>query len=322
MSARMAVCLVTGGAGFLGSHLAEALVKRGHDVLVLDDLSTGSLDNLAGVADRVEFIHGSVTDFDVVRAATAGADYVFHFADPFAGVHGPDDAPAAHHGEATGTLHVLAAAWEAKVKRVVFASSGHVYGQDTGVPRREDDVLQPVSPGGVIKWLGEQQCLGFTGLYGLGLVRLRFFNVFGPRQAAAGPDAPLPQQVVRAMLAGQRPVIPAGGPAAQDLLFVDDAVYATLLAATTPRAAGQVYNVAAGRPTTFRGLVAALNGLLGSRLEPLETCLGSPREVYHLADTWKAEAELGFCPGMDLEKGLWRCVLHQSAQCAARASSV
>ncbi len=304
----MAVCLVTGGAGFIGSHLVEALLDRGHLVRVLDNFSTGCLENLSTVEDHIELIRGSVADFDVVREATADAEYVFHLAAPTPGVLSLADLVGTHHSGATGTLHVLIAAREANVRRVVYASSSHVYGQAIGLPRREDEPTQPLSPYGVAKLTGEQQCLGFNRLYGLETVRLRYFNVFGPRQSAGSPYAGSLRQVLRQMLTGCRPVVPVGVNCRQDLIAVDDAVYATLLAVSTPRAAGKVYNIASGRPTTPLELVAALNDILGIHLAPVETFFGPPEDVCHLANPHKAEVELGFCAGTSLEKGLRECV--------------
>ena len=303
----MAVCLITGGAGFLGSHLAEELLARGHTVRVLDDLSTGSLENLGEVEDRIELLRGSVADLALVRTATAGVDYVFHLAPPPAAEASGANA-ATEEGGAVGTLHVLTAARDANVKRVVYASSCHVYGQPSGPPRREDEAPQPLSPYGLAKLAGEQQCVGFTGLYGLETVRLRYFNVFGPRQSPGSPYTAALVQLLRHMLAGRRPVISGRLLGQLDLLYVDDAVHATMLAATTPRASGRVYNLGGGRPRTFLEVVTILNGLLETLLQPLQVFSESGEEVSHLADTRKAEVELGFCPAIDLDKGLRRCV--------------
>jgi UDP-glucose 4-epimerase len=300
----MAVCLVTGGAGFIGSHLVEELLARGQVVRVLDDFSTGHLENLAEVEDRIELVRGSVLDLPAVREVMAGVDYVFHLAGPPPGAASLADPMAAHHCGATGTLHVLVAAREANVKRLLYASSACVYGPPRGFPRREDEVTQPLSPYAVAKLTGEQQCVGFTGLYGLETVRLRYFRVFGPRQPAASPYAAALARLVKEMLEGHRPVLSGGLLAQQDLLAVGDVVHATLLAAAAPRAAGRVYNIARGRPTTSLELVETLNTILGTRLHPLEAFPSPGEPPHNLADARKAEVELGFCPGLDLERGL------------------
>jgi UDP-glucose 4-epimerase len=318
----MAVCLVTGGAGFIGSHLVEALLADGHTVRVLDNFSTGSLANLAEVAGRFELVRGSVTDLAAVRDATEGADYVFHFAAPPAGEQGLNDPVATHHCGATGTLHVLLAARKANVKRVLYASSCYVYGHANGLPRREDEpTLQPLSPYGVAKLTGEQHCVGFTGRHGLETVRLRYFNVFGPRQPAGSPYAAGLGLVVSQARAGRRPVLSGWLSEQQSLISVDDVVHATLLAAMAPRAAGRAYNIASARPTSCWELIATLNGLLGTRLHPLLTLPRQGEEVDNFADTRKAEVELGFCAGTDLETGLQRCLAHRlRRQGAARGT--
>ncbi len=306
----MAVCLVTGGAGFIGSHLVEALLARGHAVRLLDNFSTGRLENLSGVEDRIELVRGNLMDLAAVREVTAGAEYVFHLAAPPAGEPSLADPVGAHHCGATGTLHVLIAAREANVKRVVYASSSCVYGTPTGMPRREDEPTVPLTPYGVAKLTGEQHCIAFTGLYGLETVRLRWFNVYGARQPPGSSYSAALTQLVRQMLAGRRPALRGGLLRQQDLIFVDDVVHATVLAATAARAAGKVYNIGRGRPTTALELVATLNTILGTDLQPLEAFPGGGEQPHNLADTRKAEVELGFCPGIDLEKGLRRCVEH------------
>jgi UDP-glucose 4-epimerase len=215
---------------------------------------------------------------------------------------------AAHHAGATGTLHVLLAAREANVRRVVYASSCCVYGPADGHPRNEDARLRPLSPYAVAKLTGEQQCLGCTGLYGLPTVRLRYFNVFGPRQPPGSPYAAAVPHAVKQMLAGRGPVVPAGAAGQQDLIYVDDVVHANILAATAPRAAGRVYNIASGRLTAAPELVGALNDILGTRLQPAEALARPEEEFANAADVRKAEEDLGFCPATDLEKGLRRCL--------------
>jgi UDP-glucose 4-epimerase len=220
----------------------------------------------------------------------------------------------AHHGGATGTLHVLVAARDAGVKRLLYASSAAVYGPPNGSRRREDEAAQPLSPYGVAKLAGEQQCVGFTGLYGLETVRLRYFSVFGPRQPSGSPYTAALARLAKQMLAGHRPVLPGGPRVQQDLLSVGDAVHATLLAAAAARASGRVYNIARGWPVTSLELVEALNSLLGTQLEPLEAVRSSGEQAHALADTRKAEVELGFCPGMDLERGLRLWIDYQMTQ--------
>jgi UDP-glucose 4-epimerase len=310
----MAVCLITGGAGFLGSHLAEGLLARGHAVRVLDDFSTGSLENLAAVENRVELFRGPVEDLALVRAAAAGAEFVFHLAPPKIAPEASASDPAAVGVGWVGTLHVLTAARDAGVRRVVYASSCQVYGQPGDSPRREEETPQPLSPYALAKLAGERQCVGFAGLYGLETVRLRYFSVYGPRQPVAGPYTATVAQLLHNMMAGRRPVVSGRLLGQLDLIYVDDAVHAAWLAATTPRAAGRVYNVGGGRPRTFLDVVAVLNGLLGTQLQPLLVFTGPGEGFSHLADTHRAEVDLGFCPAIDLDKGLRRCVEFSKAQ--------
>jgi UDP-glucose 4-epimerase len=304
----MALYLVTGGAGFIGSHLVDALVARGHAVRVLDNLSTGCEANLALSRDRVELIHGDVTDGDVVREAVAGVEVVFHHATPTSVTEGAADPLAVHQIGATGTLHVLVAARAAQVRRVVYAASWTAYGAGTEDPRRESDLSQPLSPYAVAKLAGEQYCAAFSHVYGLETVRLRYFPVFGPRQLLDGLYAAEVPAFVRAMVDDQSPTIDGDGLQARDFTAVEDVVRANLLAADAPRVSGRVYNIASGRPTTLLELVALLNGILGTRIEPVHAP-ARPGEVRHVAaDISRARAELGFCPGMELEQGLRRYI--------------
>jgi UDP-glucose 4-epimerase len=304
----MAVCLVTGGAGFIGSHLVEALVARGHTVRVLDDFSTGDPDNLGPVKSRIDVIRGDVTDPEVVREATRGVELVFHQAALASVPRSVADPLATHAACATGTLNVLVAARDAQVRRVIYAASSSAYGDAATLPKDEADRTCPLSPYGVAKLAGEQYCAAFTYVYGLETVRLRYFNVFGPRQLPGGPYAAVIPLFVEAMLAGRRPVIFGDGLQSRDFTYVGDVVQANLLAAAASRAAGKVYNVACGRRTTLLDLVRRINQLLGTRIEPLHAAR-RPGDVRHSqASITRAQADLGFCPCTDLEQGLRACI--------------
>jgi UDP-glucose 4-epimerase len=304
----MAVCLVTGGAGFIGSHLVDALLARGHAVRVLDNFSTGTVANLAQAMDRIELVLGDLTNLDLVRQAVQGVELLFHHAAPVAGAYSALDASAAHHAYMTGTRHVLIAAREAGVRRLVYASSSTVYGRSSLLPLNEESATGPVSPYAAAKLTGEQDCTAFTGIYGLETVRLRYFNVFGPRQSGSMPYSDTVLQALRAMLAGRHPVVPGDGLEPEDLLSVHDVVHANLLVAEAPRVAGRVYNIGRGRPTTPREVVATLNTILGTRNQPVRGPARARGDYRHLADTSRAETELGFCPSTDLEAGLRLCV--------------
>jgi UDP-glucose 4-epimerase len=304
----MALCLVTGGAGFIGSHLVEALVTSGHAVRVLDDFSTGNSDNLAPVQAQIELIRGDVTDLGAVRQAVRGAELVFHEAALPSVPRSVADPLTTHAVCATGTLNVLIAAREAQVRRVVYAASSSAYGDIATLPKCEDDKTCPLSPYGVAKLAGEQYCAAFNYVYGLETVRLRYFNVFGPRQPPGGPYGAVIPLFIEAMLAGRRPVIFGDGLQSRDFTYVGDVVQANLLAATAARVTGKIYNVACGRRTTLLELVQRINELLGTRLEPLHGAR-RPGDVRHSqASISRAQAELGYCPCTDLGQGLRSCI--------------
>jgi UDP-glucose 4-epimerase len=315
----MPVCLVTGGAGFIGSHLVEALVAQGHAVRVLDNLSTGTPDNLREVWGQVEFLRGDVTDPEALRAALAGAELVFHLAALPSVSRSLVEPLATHQACASGTLLLLLAARDARARRVVYAASSSVYDDSEKLPRRETDPTRPLSPYAVAKLAGEQYCAAFTQVYGLQTVRLRYFNVYGPRQSPDGPHAAVIPLFLEALLGGRSPVIYGDGLQSRDFTFVGDVVQANLLAAGAPRAAGKVYNVAFGRRTTLLELLRQANELLGTDIPPVHA---PPRlgDVRHsVADTALGQAELGFCPCTDLRRGLELCLPYYRDRCVGPA---
>jgi UDP-glucose 4-epimerase len=218
------------------------------------------------------------------------------------------DPLATHHACATGTLNVLEACRRAGVRRLVYAASSSAYGGAAGAARRETHPVRPLSPYAAAKLSGEHYCAAFHYVYGLQTVRLRYFNVFGPRQSPAGPYAAVIPLFLRAMLDGQRPVIYGDGRQSRDFTFVADVVQANLLAAAAPRVAGKVYNIACGRRASLLGLVDRINSLLGMSIRPVHQG-ARPGDVRHSqADISRAQAELGFCPCTDLTQGLRRCL--------------
>lgn len=304
----MAVCLVTGGAGFIGSHLVEALVARDHQVRVLDNLSAGSMRHLALVRAEIDWLPGDVTDLETVRAATQGVEYVFHLAALASVPLSVMDPVATHQACATGTLHVLIAAQEAQVKRVIYAASSNAYGTAAPLPTRETCPTRPQSPYAVAKLAGEEYCVAFHNLYNLETVRLRYFNVFGPRQRPGGPYSAVIPLFIEAMTSGRGPVIYGDGLQSRDFTYVADVVQANLLAMDASRAAGRVYNVASGRRTTLLEVVEALNELLGARLRTVHDTqrLGDAR--HSQGDISQAQIELGYCPCTDLRQNLTQCL--------------
>jgi UDP-glucose 4-epimerase len=302
----MATCLVTGGCGFIGSHLVEALARGGHQVRVLDDLSTGRRENLQGVGERIDFLLGSVTDADAVRSAVQGREWIFHLAALPSVPRSLEDPMATHAVCATGTLHVLEAARLVGVKRVIYTASSSAYGGSTGVVKREDDCLAPLSPYAAAKLAGEHYCSCYTSVYGLETVRLRLFNVFGPRQTADSPYTGVIALFLAALCTGLPPTIYGDGIQSRDFTYVDNAVQALLRAAVAPSAPGNVYNIGNGARTTVRALLDHLNQLLGCDVQPV---YGPPRpgDVRHAqADITRAQSDLQYQPHISLAEGLRR----------------
>jgi UDP-glucose 4-epimerase len=303
-------CLVTGGAGFIGSHLVDALVNVGHRVRVLDNLSTGNRANLAQVHDRIEFIVGDLVDYRIVQKATRGVDFVFHQAALASVPRSVADPMATHEACATGTLNVLLAARAEKVKRVIYAASSSAYGKCERLPKRESDPTLPMSPYAVAKLAGEQYCAAFTEVYGLETVRLRYFNIFGPRQPPGSPYSAVIPLFIYAMLHDRSPVIYGTGNQSRDFTYIDNAVQANLLAARATRAAvGQVYNVGCGGRVSLLELIDTLNDLLGTSIRPKHDA-PRPGDVAHSeADISAARRDLGYVPAVDLKEGLRRTVV-------------
>jgi UDP-glucose 4-epimerase len=302
---------VTGGAGFIGSHLVEALVREGHNVRVLDNFSSGSDANLATVVDTIEVIRGDVTDPAVVRAAVDGVNIVFHLAALGSVGRSLDDPLATHHVNATGTLSMLLAARDAGVRRFIYAASSSAYGNSAKLPKQETDPTHPESPYAASKLAGEYYCEIFAHLFGLETVRLRYFNVYGPRQTADSTYAAVIPRFLTALLDKQHPVIFGDGRQSRDFTFVSDVVQANLLAAKAQRTSGKVYNIACGAQVDLLEVLRCANALLGTEIQPIHV---APRhgDVRHShADTALAQAELGFCSSVDFAKGLERCLVAQ-----------
>lgn len=298
--------LVTGGAGFIGSNIAEALVARGEKVAVLDNLSTGKRENIASFASKITFIEGDICDPATVTAAMRGNDYVIHQAALPSVPRSVADPLASNRAQVDGTLNVLIAARDAGVKRVVYAGSSSVYGDTENLLKTESMPPNPKSPYAVGKLTAEYYCKVFYTLYGLETVTLRYFNVFGPRQDPASQYAAVMPLFVTAMLDGRRPVIYGDGLQSRDFTYVENVVRANILACTAPGAAGEVINVACGRRTTVLDIARYIAEIVGVNIQPEHT---SPRigDVRHsLADITKARRLLGYEPAVDIREGLAR----------------
>ncbi|HXH83378.1 MAG TPA: NAD-dependent epimerase/dehydratase family protein [Candidatus Tectomicrobia bacterium] len=299
--------LVTGGAGFIGSHLVEALIARGRAVRVLDDLSTGSLANLASVGAKVEMIQGDILDLDVLRAAMRGVHVVFHEAAIRSVPRSVEDPALTNRVNVEGTLNVLMTAREVGVRRVVSASSSSVYGEADRLPLDESAPPRPVSPYAVSKLAGEHYCRVFACLHGLSTVSLRYFNVFGPRQDPASPYAAVVPRFIQAALAGVPLEIHGDGRQSRDFTHVRDVVAANCLAAEAPGLAGEVINVAGGRSHSLMDIVEWLSRRLGHHGGTLRWVHTAPRpgDVRDtLAALDRARTRLGYRPSMRFEAGL------------------
>lgn len=296
--------LVTGGCGFIGSHLVEALAGEGHIVRVLDDLSSGYTRNLAHIRGRVEIVVGDVRDAAQVAAAMEGISYVFHEAalvSVFDSVNRPRDN---HDINLTGTLNVLEAARAGGVRRIVMASSAAVYGNNPELPKREDMRPEPESPYAIGKIGGEYMFRVFHGLYGLETVALRYFNVYGPRQDPSSMYSGVISKFSSVLAAGGTPRIFGDGGQTRDFVFVKDVVQANLLAMRTPAAAGGVFNIGTGRQTSLLDLLATLQSIAGRSGAPefAEARAGDIRDS--VADISRAREVLGYEPRATLREGL------------------
>ncbi len=302
----MARCLVTGGGGFIGSHLVEGLVNAGHTVRVLDDFSTGNRANLQAVGGRIDLVAGSITDENQVRQAAAGCQVIYHLAALPSVTKSVENPLLSHDICATGTLRVLEAAREAGARRVVFGASSSAYGDQPGPIRTEDDLLIALSPYAAAKLAGEHYCRAFTASYGLETVRLRFFNVFGPRQDPKSPYSGVIALFSAAMSQGRQPTIFGDGLQTRDFVYVDNVVAALMQAAQAPAASGNVYNIATGLGTTVLDLVRSLNELLGKNLQPLFAPPRAGDVRYSQADISRARRDLGYHPAVPFLEGLRR----------------
>jgi nucleoside-diphosphate-sugar epimerase len=297
--------LVTGGAGFIGSHISEALVRRGQRVRVVDSLVTGYARN---VRDGVEFVQGDLADPAVAKAAVAGMDYVIHQAAIPSVPRSVEKPEESHRANIDATLQILLAARSAKVKRVVFAGSSSVYGDTEVLPKTELMPTNPLSPYALQKLMGEMYLQMFTRLYGLETVTTRYFNVFGPRQDPGSPYSGVISLFIKALSEGTQPVIYGDGEQTRDFTYVTNVVDGVLRAAEVPGVAGQVFNVATSSRTSLNELLATLKKIFGSTVEPIyrESRAGDVRDSQ--ADISKAQKMLGYQPTVGLEEGLRKTV--------------
>jgi nucleoside-diphosphate-sugar epimerase len=314
----MSTFLVTGGAGFIGSHLTEALVGRGDRVRVVDNLITGKRANLAHVAHAIEFVEGDVADLDAARRAVDGCEFVLHQAAIPSVPRSVQDPITSNRANIDATLNVLVAARDAGVRRVVYAGSSSAYGDTPTLPKREDMPTSPLSPYALQKLVGEQYMQLFTRLYGLETVTIRYFNVFGPRQDPSSPYSGVISIFVSALVEGRRPTIYGDGGHTRDFTYVANVVDGVLRACSAPGASGEVINVATAGRVSLKQLFDTIRDLTGAAVDPVyaEPRPGDVRDSQ--ADITKARELLGYAPTVSFEEGLRRTLeWYQSSRAAA-----
>lgn len=304
----MPTCLVTGGAGFIGSHLVTHLIETGWQVRVVDSLVAGKLANLEHVQGRYEFFEESILNQDGMTEALQGVDTVFHLAALVSVPQSVKEPLRFHECCATGTLQLLLACQQAKVRRLVYSASSSAYGETGAQPIAESTPLQPMSPYAAAKLAGEHYCTAVSAVSDLETVRLRYFNVFGPRQDPSSPYSGVISIFCTRMLKGEVPTIFGDGLQTRDFVAVEDVVQANLLAATTLGISGRVYNIGAGRKITLLDLCDAINAHLGTRLEP-QFAPARPGDIRHSqADFTAAQRDLGYSPQVPFEQALSACL--------------
>jgi UDP-glucose 4-epimerase len=306
----MSLYLITGIGGFIGSSIARALLSRGEQVRGVDNFSTGNRDNIEEILGRIDLREADILDLDAMQNACAGVDFVFHQAAIPSVPKSVLDPVGSNRANVDGTVSVLVAARDAKVKRVIYAASSSAYGDTPTLPKHEAMRPDPISPYAVAKLASEHYMISFYRCYGLETVCLRYFNIFGPRQDPSSPYSGVLAKFITQMLRGEQPTIFGDGEQSRDFTYIDNAVEANLLACTAPadKAAGQVFNTATGRRVTLNETFTLLQGMTAFKGHPK---YGPERggDIKHsLADTSRVEAALGYKPKVDFEEGLRRTV--------------
>jgi UDP-glucose 4-epimerase len=304
--------VVTGGAGFIGSNLAEHLLSMGFSVTVIDNLSTGREQNLSGWSEKAgklfQFLRADINDTDQLQQAFTGVSYVFHLAAIPSVARSIEDPALTQLANINGTLSVLTAAREAGVKRVIAASSSSIYGDEPNLPKKEERVGRCLSPYALSKFVTEEYCRLFWELYRFEAVALRYFNVFGPRQDPNSHYAAVIPRFSTRMLAGLPPIVYGDGEQTRDFTFVSNVVDANWKAATSPNVAGQAFNIGCGLRTSLNQLIGILNKILGTQIKPIYESARQGDVRDSLADIGKARTMLGYFPVVSLEAGLERVV--------------
>jgi UDP-glucose 4-epimerase len=310
MMRRMSLYLITGIGGFIGSSIARALLARGESVRGVDNFSTGKPENLTDILSDIDFREADIADLDAMRHACTGVAYAFHEAAIPSVPKSVLDPLSSNRVNIDGTVNLLVAARDAKVKRVVYAASSSAYGDTPTLPKIESMKPDPISPYAVAKLASEQYMISFYRCYGLETVALRYFNVFGPRQDPSSPYSGVLAKFITSMLRGERPTIYGDGEQSRDFTYIDNAVEANLLACQAPatQVAGQVFNIATGRAISVNETFKILQGMTSYSGQPKYEAERSADIKHSLADISKAAAHLGYKPKVNFEDGLRRTV--------------
>ncbi|MDD5132024.1 MAG: SDR family oxidoreductase [bacterium] len=304
----MAKFLITGGAGFIGSNITEALLKKKHKVRILDNFSTGKMSNIAGFRSKIEIIKGDIRDVKTVNRAVKGVDYVLHQAALPSVARSVADPATSNKVNIEGTLNVLIAARDHKIKRLVYAASSSAYGDTPILPKVETMPSNPQSPYATTKLAGELYCRNFSKIFGVETVCLRYFNVFGPKQDPASFYSAVIPKFISSMLRGESPHINGDGRQSRDFTYIENVVSANILACTAPNASGEVFNIACGKRYTVVELAEKIARILRMTLE-LEFGPARPGDVKHsLADIRKAKRILKYTVKVDFNEGLRRTI--------------
>jgi nucleoside-diphosphate-sugar epimerase len=299
------IALVTGGAGFIGSHIASGLIRAGARVRIIDDLSTGYRENIAEIGGEVDFVEATLADESAMRRALEDVELVFHEAAIPSVPRSVENPRQTHIASVDSTFALLLAARDKRVKRVVYAASSSAYGDQPTLPKIETMLPDPLSPYAVAKLVGEYYCQVFTRVYGLETISLRYFNVFGPRQDPSSQYSGVISRFISALLSDQQPVIYGDGEQSRDFTYIDNVVVANLKAAETTKGIGQVINIANGEKVTLNELLDQLKQLTGRNNAQADYREARAGDVRHsLADTTRAREFLGFAPQVDLQTGL------------------
>ncbi|MFH1238949.1 MAG: SDR family oxidoreductase [bacterium] len=304
----MSLYLVTGGAGFIGSNIVEELIRRQEKVRVLDNFATGKRENLSHLLDKIELIEGDLRNYELRKETMSGVDYVLHQAALPSVARSIKEPLLVNEVNITGTLNILFAAKENKVKRVVYASSSSVYGDTPVLPKKENFYPAPLSPYAVTKLTGEYYGQVFHNVYGLQTVALRYFNVFGPRQDPASDYAAVIPRFITLMLAGKSPTIYGDGLQSRDFTYVDNVVVANLAACTAPQAAGKIINIACGERVPLIQLLRDINNIMGTQIIPVFSEARKGDVKHSLADIAQAYQLLDYAPQIKFKPGLKKTV--------------